>query len=163
MRKKVIKQIAGLLPLWLCACLMTSCLTAGLEELPNFEEAEITDVNFEYRFKDPNSQWIDGEPIVKWVNLQVQNRVIDSNTGTITCTLQTPATDGVFTDAIRAQVSLSSIAGKFYLSTAATIAPLEGAPVLGIPGDFSAPRKYRVTAANGSEKVWTIQVTALNK
>jgi hypothetical protein len=163
MKSKFMKRMAGILPLWMMACMMTSCLTAGLDELPAFEEAEITDVTFEYRYKDPGSVWIDGEQIVKWINLPVQNRVIDSNAGTVTCTLQVPAADGTFTEAIRAQVSLSSITGKFYLSAAASIAPVEGAPRLGVPGDFSAPRKYRVTAANGTAKVWTIHVTGLNR
>jgi hypothetical protein len=163
MKNKFMKRLAGILPLWLMACALTSCLTAGLEELPAFEEAEITDVTFEYRYKDPGSVWIDGEQIVKWINLPVQNKVINSDAGTITCTLQVPAADGTFTEAIRAQVSLSSIAGKFYISTAAGIAPLEGAPTLGVPGDFSAPRKYKVTAANGTAKTWTVQVTGLNR
>jgi hypothetical protein len=157
------KRTASLLPLWLAACLLTSCLTAGLEELPAFEEAEITDVNFEYRYKDPGSVWIDGEQTVKWINLPVQNRVIDSGAGTVTCTLQVPAADGAFTEAIRGQVALNSLAGKFYLSAAARIEPLEGAPTLGAPGDFSAPRKYKVTAANGTSKTWTVHVTALNR
>jgi hypothetical protein len=157
------KRMAGLFPLWMMACVLTSCLTAGLDELPAFEEAEITDVTFEYRYKDPGSVWIDGEQAVRWINLPVQNRIIDSNAGTVTCTLQVPAADGAFSEAIRAQVSLNSIAGKFYISTAAGIAPVEGAPTLGIPGDFSAPRKYRVTAASGTAKVWTVHVTGLNR
>jgi len=163
MKNKFIKQIASSLPLWIMALMLTSCLRMGLEDLPAFEEAEITDVRFEYRFKDPNTVWIDGEETVKWVNLTVQNRVIDSGAGTITCTLQTPDADATFTESIRQQVSLSNIVGKFYLSTAATIAPVEGAPTLGVPGDFSAPRKYMVTAADGTTKTWTVHVTALNK
>ena len=157
------KLTAGIFTLWMMACMLTSCLTAGLDELPAFEEAEITDVTFEYRYKDPNSVWIDGEQTVKWVNLPVQNRVIDSGAGTVTCTLQVPAADATFTDAIRAQVSLSSVVGKFYISTAASIAPVEGAPTLGTPGDFSSPRKYRVTAADGTTKTWTVHVTGLNR
>lgn len=158
------KRMAGIL-LLLCAtaCVLTSCLTAGLDELPAFEEAEITDVTFEYRYKDPSSTWIDGEQNVKWVSLPVQNRVIDSGAGTVTCTLTVPAANATFTESIRAQVSLSSIAGKFYISTAAGIAPLEGAPTLGVPGDFSSPRKYRVTAADGTTKTWTVHVTGLNR
>ena len=52
---------------------------------------------------------------------------------------------------------------KVNLSTAAVIAPQDGAPTLGTPGDFSTTRRYVVTAANGTKKDWTIQVTALNK
>ncbi|MDR2764608.1 MAG: hypothetical protein LBB90_06210 [Tannerella sp.] len=159
------KRMAGVLPLWMMACVLTSCLRAGLDELPVFEEAEITDVTFEYRYKDPGSVWIDGEQTVKWISLPVQDKVIDSGSGTITCTLQVPAAGAntTFTEAIRGQVSLNSLTGKFYLSTAASIAPVEGAPTLGVPGDFSAPRKYRVTAASGATKIWTVHVTGLNR
>ncbi|MDR1455292.1 MAG: hypothetical protein LBJ01_06550 [Tannerella sp.] len=153
------KRIAGLLPLWILACMMTSCLTAGLDDLPAFEEAEITDVRFEFRYKDPASLGIDGEPIDRWVNLTVSDRVISAEAATVACTLQVPAADGPFTEALRGQVSLSGLVGKFYLSTAAKIEPVEGAPVLGIPGDFSAPRKYKVTAADGkTSKIWTVTV-----
>ncbi|MDR1601851.1 MAG: hypothetical protein LBS42_05430 [Tannerella sp.] len=154
------KRMTGILPLWIMACLLTSCLTAGLDELPAFEDAEITDVTFEYRYMDPYSVWM-GEPIVKWENLPVQDKEIDSNAGTIICKLQVPQSGGTFDDIIRDQVSLEYIVGKFYISTAATIAPVEGSPTLGIPGDFSNPCKYVVTAANGTTKMWTVHVTEL--
>ncbi|MDR3269285.1 MAG: hypothetical protein LBT83_09490 [Tannerella sp.] len=162
MKNRFIKGILSSLPLWM-ACILTSCLTAGLEDLPAFEEAEITDVRFEFRYKDASAPWIDGEPMVRIVNLTTQNRVIDTNAATITCALQVPAAADAFTEAVRGQVSLASLAGKFNLSTAAVIAPVEGAPVLGIPGDFSGPRKYKVTAADGTTKTWTVHVTGLNK
>ena len=74
-----------------------------------------------------------------------------------------PAASGAFTETIRGQVSLASLVGKFNISTAAAIEPVEGSPTLGIPGDFSAPRKYRVTAANGASQVWTVHITSLDK
>jgi hypothetical protein len=36
------------------------------------------------------------------------------------------------------------------------IEPLDGAPKFGIYGDFSAPRKYRVTAPSGKSADWTV-------
>ncbi|MDE7236705.1 MAG: hypothetical protein K2N66_02660, partial [Paramuribaculum sp.] len=42
------------------------------------------------------------------------------------------------------------------ISTAAVIEPLDGAPALGVPGDWSKPNKYQITAANGKKKVWTV-------
>lgn len=150
--------------LFLLSVLMfSSCLTGNLEDLPSFDEAEITDVKFDFRYKDVNDEWLDGEPTVKVVVLSVQNKVIDSEAGTITCTISVPAADGPFTETIRNGVVLTSIVGKFNLSTAAAIAPMEGAPKLGVPGDFSAARKYKVTAANGTTKVWTVHVTGLTK
>jgi hypothetical protein len=161
-RNKFMKRIAGFLPVWILACMMTSCLTYGLEDIETFEETEITDVRFEFRYKDPASLGLDGEPIVKWINLTILERELNSEAGTIACTLQMPSASGSFTSDIRSQVSLSNLVGKFYLSTAARIEPVEGAPVLGVPGDFSAPRKYKVTAADGkTSKVWTITVDFL--
>jgi hypothetical protein len=38
--------------------------------------------------------------------------------------------------------------------------PLNGAPKLGSPGDFSAKEfKYQVTAADGTKREWTIKIT----
>lgn len=149
--------------LLLSVLMFSSCLTGNLDDLPAFDEAEITDVKFDFRYKDASDEWIDGEPTVKVVGLTVQNKVVDPKAGTITCTLAVPAADGPFTETIRNGVVLTSIVGKFNLSTAASIAPMEGAPKLGVPGDFSAVRKYKVTAANGDTKVWTVHITGLTK
>jgi hypothetical protein len=151
------------MPLLVMVSMLTSCLTAGLEDIPEFEDAEITDVRFEFRYKDPNNKWIDGENNVCWVNLTVQNRVIDKNACTVTCTLAVPGASETFPESIRSGVSLSNIVGKFYLSTAASISPVEGSPTLGVPGDFSSARKYKVIAASGASKVWTVSVTGLTK
>ncbi len=149
--------------LFLSVCLFTSCLTSGLDDMPAFEEAEITDVKFDFRYKDPNDLWIDGEPIVKVTNLIVENKSINSNEASVTCTLRVPETNASFTEAIRNQVSLSSIVGKFNISIGANIAPIDGAPVLGMPGDFSSQLKYKVTAADKTTKVWTVHITGLSK
>lgn len=141
----------------------SSCLTAGLDDLPNFEDAEITDVKFEFRYKDPKDKWIDGEPIVKLKNLTVNNKSINKETLEITCSLTVPDADDTFTEDIRQQVSLTSIVGKFNISSGAAIAPVDNSPTLGIPGDFSGTCKYKVTAANKSSKVWTVKITSLDK
>lgn len=148
----------------LAACVFTSCLESGLDKLEAFDECDITDVKFEFRYKDMGDIWIDGEPIVKIVNLTVKDKALDANAGTITCSLEVPEANGPFTNAIRNTVSLNNIVGKFNLSTAASVKPIDGAPTLGIPGDFSSDRRYQVTAADGkNKKVWTIRVTGLNK
>lgn len=163
MNTRFVKYFKAILFAGMAACMFTSCLKSGLEDLPSFDESKITDVKFEFRYKDVNDLWIDGEPIVKFVNLTVQNKVINAETGNISCTVRVPAASGAFTETIRGQVSLTSIVGKFNISTAAVIEPVEGSPTLGIPGDFSAPRKYRVTAANGTSQVWTIHITGMDK
>ena len=74
-----------------------------------------------------------------------------------------PVAEGDFTEEERAKVSLDNIAVMASISTAARVTPLDGSPKLGVPGDWSKPNKYLVTAANGNEKEWTIQVVALNR
>lgn len=142
----------------------SSCLRAGLEELPAFEEAEITDVKFEFRYKDmADINPLDKEPIVKVVSLTLRNKVINKDNATVTCTLEVPAANDSFTESIRNTVSLSSIVGKFNVSTAAMVEPSAGSPVLGTPGDWSKANKYIIKAANGSTKEWTVTVTDLTK
>lgn len=162
MKKNMIKLMkSSFLLMLILVC--SSCLKGSLEDLPAFEEADITDVKFDFRYKDPTDKWIDGEPIVKIVTLNVEEKDINATNAMVTCTVTVPQASAPFTEDIRSSVSLTNIVGKFNLSTAAAIKPLDGAPALGTPGDFSAPRKYEVIAANGTKKIWTVHVTALNK
>lgn len=46
------------------------------------------------------------------------------------------------------------------ISTAATMKPINGAPALGIPADWTADHEYEVTAADGTKKIWKIVVEA---
>lgn len=140
----------------------TSCLKGGLEDLPEFEDAEISGVQkVEYRYYDKNDiSVVDGLPIVKYVSLSQTNKV-DGNTLSIEA--KVPAASGSFTEEERAVVSTSNIAVMVTISTAARLTPIGNAPKLGVPGDWSKPNKYMVTAANGNQKEWTIQVVKLTK
>ena len=140
---------------------MTSCLKGGLEDLPEYEEADIVGIQrVEYRYYSSNVSNIDGEYIVKKVTLG-SNATIEDTTVSIDVTV--PVAEGDFTEEERAKVSLDNIAVMASISTAARVTPLDGSPKLGVPGDWSKPNKYLVTAANGNEKEWTIQVVALNR
>lgn len=163
MKNKIFHRLLQAIFIIFVSVSLNSCLTGNLEDLPAFEEALITDVKFDFRYKDETAVWIDGQPTVKVVVLTVGDKVIDKVAGTVTCTLTVPPASGPFTSEIRNQVSLSSIVGKFNISTGAGIAPLSNAPVLGVPGDFSSARQYNVTAANSASKTWTITITALKK
>lgn len=143
--------------------LLTSCLKYGLDDLPVYSDCEITNIYFEYRYEDTTSPWIDGSPKVKFITLVV-TKTIDAVANTVTVSINVPAVSATLPTAERAKVALTNIVCSMNLSTAAKIEPIEGAPILGIPGDFSGPRKYRVTAADGiTTKTWTVTVTALNK
>ena len=52
----------------------------------------------------------------------------------------------------------SNVVVAVTISTAATIKPINGAPKLGVPGDWSKDNQYEVTAADGTKKTWTIVV-----
>ena len=163
MKNKIFHYLSKGIFLLLITIGLTSCLKSNLEDLPAFEDNFITDVKFDFRFKDATAVWVDGQPTVKVITLTVGDKVIDKTAGTISCTLTVPAASGSFTSDIRNQVSLSSIVGNFNISTGSAIAPLSGSPVLGVPGDFSSARQYQVTAASGTPKTWTVTVTALKK
>jgi hypothetical protein len=135
-------------------CTMTSCLTSGLDELEAFDEAEITDIYFEHRYVMAGNGGIE---VVNFQRLTVASREVNSEQGTVSVVLEIPEANATFPEQERSRVTLSSLAAYCYLSTAASIAPVDGAPRLGTPGNYSSPVRYRVTAADGkTSKVWTV-------
>ncbi len=147
------------------AMTLSSCLKRGLEDLPEFEGKDITSVSrLEYRFVGNRVSNASGQKIVEFVELK-QNpaAVIDAESATVKISVVVPATNSVFTDEERAKCSNQNIVVVVGLSTASRISPLEGAPKLGVPGDWSKPNKYKVTASDGSTKEWTIEVVKFTK
>lgn len=138
---------------------MTSCLKSNLAELPSWTESKLTDVRFDYRYYGTNI-W-DDEPVVEYLELKLDNKVVNDEASTITCAVQVPKASGMFTEAEKAKVSLTNLTCIVWGSTAIRITPEEGSPKLGVPGDWSKPNKYRVMAADGSSRIWTITVTSL--
>lgn len=137
---------------------MTSCIEWGLDELPVYAEAEVTSFNLEHRYIVKNANGVEKMTIVT-LNTDVQ---INKENGVITITASIPAPTSSLTQDERRKISLTSIVGYAKLSPAAKIEPIEGAPALGIPGDFSSERKYKVTAADGkTSKIWTVKVNPL--
>ena len=133
---------------------MTACLEYGLKELPVFEDANITDIYFEYRYMVTQNGFTSAN------FMRLTNVARDISDQAINIKVSIPEAAGTFTEAERAKVNLNNIIGYCYLSTAATIEPIEGAPKLGQPGNYSAPVRYRVTAADGkTTKTWTITAT----
>lgn len=137
---------------------LTSCIDSGLEDLPVYNEVEITSFDLEHRYLLPNANGVEHLAVVRLTS----TAVIDKVAGTITVTATIPSPNSTFSQTERKKVTLKSIVGYTKLSPAARIEPLEGAPVLGILGDFSTVRKYKVTAADGvTTKIWTITVKPL--
>lgn len=134
--------------------MITSCLTSDLDELPTFDEANITNMRFEYR-------WIDNSNEFSKLGIQSLDSdvTIDTIANTVNCIITVPETKDDFTDEIRADVTLSNILGFADISTASIIKPMSGAPVLGNVADYSAGNfQYEVMAADGSTKVWTLMI-----
>lgn len=133
----------------------SSCLKMGLDDLPTSDNAEISNVKFEYRWWDEKTEQL------RVVELTTNNNITDH---TISCTITVPAVTDNFTSEIRNQVSLTNIVCLTDISAGASIRPLDGAPALGTPGDFSGKTySYLVIAADGSEIEWKINIIALNK
>lgn len=141
--------------------IMSSCLKGGMDDLPEYEEAEISGIQrVEYRYYSNDVSHIDGEKIVKKIALQNTAKIEGT---AVSVEVTVPAAEGTFTETQRGDVSLTNLAVMVTISTAARLSPLGGAPALGIPGDWSKPNKYLITAANGTRKEWTITITKLTK
>lgn len=137
----------------LFAGITSSCLKSNLEDLPAFKDADITSFSFEYR-------WIaDGVVNIKSLS---NDAVINVETSTVVNTVTIPDASGEFTEAVRNQVTLSNLVGSCHISTAAKIEPQNGAAKLGVPGNFSGSLQYKVTAADGTTKTWTV-TTAISE
>lgn len=133
----------------------SSCLKAGLDDLPVYEGAEISNVRFEYRW------WDEAAKRLRVVEFSVEKEITEN---LVTCTITVPGTNDTFTEQIRNGVSLSNIVCSLDISAAARVKPVGGSPELGVPADFSAKEfDYRVTAASGATKDWTIIIKELKK
>lgn len=137
----------------------TSCLKKDLEAYPLFDTNEITLVGAEHRFLGTVIK--NDQPVVAYQSITVAS-TIDKTNAVINITLTVPAANGQFTAAEKAKVSQSKLWFYMNISTAATISPVGGTPKLGDPTDATKPLKYIVTAANGTARTWTINVTTFN-
>lgn len=137
--------------------LFSSCLKKDLKDYPLFDTNEITLVNAEYRFN--GSGTMNGQPIVAYQKLTV-TQTVDQTNSVINVTIAVPAANGQFTASEKAKVVQNKLWFYMNISTAATISPTGGTPALGDPTDATQPLKYVVTAANGTSRVWTINVTS---
>lgn len=145
--------------LLVCMPLLTAC---SWEDLPAYEEAEISAVQLYHRWASTDKDPITGEPVVKEKRLNCQSAV-DSENGVINVSVSVPDAGGDFTEEVRNQVTQSKLWGQVTVSTAARITPVEGTANLGTPDDWTKERKFGVKAANGNTKIWTIKIVSFNK
>lgn len=138
---------------------MSSCLKQGLPEYENWELNEINNVYVEHRFE--SGQTHHGEPIIAYQRLNVSQQ-IDKEANTVKLSITLPGANGAFTESVRQSVSQNRLWVYMDISTAAKIAPMGNTPKLGDPTDLTIPQSYRVTAANGDDRVWTIEVLSFD-
>lgn len=135
---------------------LTSCLEGGLEDLPTYTGNEITSLQgVYYRYYSTEVIPGSGEVAVNQVSLTVSDIQLDPTNATLNCTASLP-TD--FSESQAGDFSMNKLIVVVNISAAAIIEPVGEAPALGTPGDWSKPNQYRVIAANGDEKTWTIAV-----
>lgn len=136
----------------------SSCIDWGLEELPVYEEANILEFNLEYRYVDTNDNGFERLAVV---TLPTTTEIDDVN-HTVTVDASIPDPSGSFTQEEREKVSLSNLVAYAKISPAAKLQPMNGAPQLGKPGDFTQEREYRVTAADGKTVyTWKVKINLL--
>ena len=159
-------KILKLMAVAITALCFSSCLESDLENLPTYTGNDIESVaGVIYRFYTGNIISASGEEEIAQYILS-SSADIDKDAATVHITVGIPSS---LPAEQRDKVSLSYQRGDrqglgpiVNLSAAAIITPLDGAPVLGAPGDWSHPNRYEVKAADGSTKIWTITMT-LNK
>ncbi len=132
------------------------------EELPSYEEADISGVQFYYRWPSDSKDPITNEPVVKEQRLDVSS-TINQGSGVIEARITVPNAVGAFTAGVRSEVSANKLWGQVSVSKAARITPIEGSSALGTPDDWSKERKFKVVSASGKSKVWTIKVVEFKK
>lgn len=131
----------------------SSCLKEGLEDLPSYEEAEITSVSLvEYRYVSSDTSPATGQPMVKFVTL-IHSAIIDSDNGEVEISVEVPP---AFPAEELANLSEADLVVAVGLSTAAIVSPQSGSVPFGVPGNWRDTNSYTVTAANGTTKSWNV-------
>lgn len=117
----------------------------GLEELPSWDQADMTKLVFERREMGKTADGID---VVKYYNVPSTFAVIKDENGQAECQIT-----------VAQGTDLTNLVGIATISTAAMIIPMDGSPMLGKPGDFSNGATYKVVAAdNVTTKIYSITV-----
>lgn len=148
------KKLFNKITVLLLAVFTTSCLDGNLEELDVYKGKEITGVAGVYH-RYYGSQTIpgSGELQVLQSTLSYGNFQANAETGTSSFECELPSN---FPAEEKPEFTMSNVVVMLNISTAAVIKPVDGAPALGKPGDWSKPNKYEITAADGSKQIWTV-------
>lgn len=153
------KKFLNIFTTLMLAVLATSCLERNLEELETFSGADITGLQGCYwRYYGTETNPGSGELEVKQVRIASGHWEVTSETETAAEAQFDIQFNQNFPKDQRPKFTTKQLMVVFNISQAAVIKPIEGAPVLGKPGDWSKPNKYEVTAADGTKKIWTVKL-----
>ena len=94
------KTLYNYLVLALLIAINTSCLKAGLDELETYDQNEITNVRFEYRW------WDEVANRLRVIEMEV-TKTIDNKSREIVCSIKVPEATSIFTTAIRVPIPTS--------------------------------------------------------
>lgn len=150
MKKNILFLLLG------CMVLFTSCLKSGLDDIEDSSLCAISSITMEYRWISHNANGYD--------QLSRQQMTLSKNTpdenNEIRFTVTVPAINSSFPKEVRDHVSLDGLYMITVISSAAKIQPLNGAPKLGLPGEFEIGKdyQYEVIAANGKSAVYHIAI-----
>lgn len=150
MKKNIFFMMIG------CMLLLTSCLKSGLDDIEDSDLCAISSLTMEYRWISQNANGYD--------QLLRQQMTLSKNTpdenNEIRFTVTVPAINSSFRKEVRDHVSLDGLYMITVISSAAKIQPLNGAPKLGLPGEFEIGKdyQYEVIAANGKSAVYHIVI-----
>ena len=151
------RKFLSIIAVMLLTVVSTSCLKHDLDELEVYSESDIMSVQGVYwRWLGSDKIPGSGEQQVLQKQLNVRNSKINKEGATLDFQYQVPSN---FPKDQIDQVSASKLVVILNISPAAVIEPIEGSAVLGVPADWSKPNKYKVTAADGSSKIWTVSVS----
>lgn len=148
------KKFLNILAAMMLAVISTSCLEHDLEELDVYSGCDITRVDIYWRYVSDEVHPGTGENKVVQKYMAAYSRTYD--TETCECKIRYTIAQAGMTAEEKAAFTDTKAVVIVTISTAATIKPINGAPELGVPGDWSKPNQYEITAADGTKKVWTI-------
>ena len=154
------KKFLNIFAALLLAVVSTSCLKHDLEELDVYSGCDITRVDCAYRWKTGEIHPGTQSEKVNQVYVSAYSRTYvtdESDPSKGICTIRYSKTN--IPEQYRS-VAETEMVVYVTISTAATMKPINGAPALGIPADWTADHEYEVTAADGTKKIWKIVVEA---
>ena len=155
MKKNIFLLILGSL------LVFTSCLEHGLDDIENSDLCAISSITMDHRWIAKNNN---GSDQLCRQQMTLSKGTPDEN-NEIRFKITGPAAStstsfNAFNAEVRNTVSISNLYLLSVISAAAKIAPMDGAPTLGLPGSFEIGKeyKYQVTAANGKKAIFTIVI-----